>query len=66
MHRLDPTLPSYSQTCVLINAFLPVGHVISFFLKARYLCFLVLGLVLYRGQGAQGSFGSDLFQCPYF
>ena len=21
MHRLDPPLPSYSQTCVLINAF---------------------------------------------
>ena len=66
MHRLDAPLPYYYHTCVLINAFLPVGHVISFFSKVHYLGFLVLGPVVDRGQGAQGRFGSDLFQCPYF
>ena len=52
MHRLDAPLRSYYLTCVLINAFLPVGHVISFFSKAHYLCFLVLGPVVDRGHGA--------------
>lgn len=66
MHRLDAPLPYYYHTCVLINAFLPVGNVISFISKAHYLRSLVLGPVVNRGQGAQGSSGSDLFQCPYF
>ena len=33
MHRFDPPLPYYYHTCVLLNVFLPVGHVISFFSK---------------------------------
>ena len=60
MHRLDAPLRSYYLTCVLINAFLPVGNVISFISKAHYLRSLVLGLVVNRGQGAQGSSGSPL------
>ena len=60
MHRLDAPLRSYYLTCVLINAFLPVGNVISFMSKAHYLRSLVLGLVVNRGQGAQGSSGSAL------
>ena len=60
MHRLDAPLRSYYLTCVLINAFLPVGNVISFISKAHYLRSLVLGLVVSRGQGAQGSSGSAL------
>ena len=65
MHRLDPPLPSYSKTCVLINVFLLVGHVISFFSKAHSLRSRVLGPVVDRGQGAQGNSGNDLFHCPY-
>lgn len=60
MHRLDAPLRSYYLTCVLIKAFLPVGNVISFISKAHYLRSLVLGLVVNRGQGAQGSSGSAL------
>ena len=65
MQRLDAPLPSYYHTCVLINAFLLVGHVISFFSKAHSLRSRVLGPVVDRSQGAQGNSGNDHSHCPY-